>query len=676
VDDKTVSFTICDVGNMCVFAHASEFGITGAETAKEIDANTTLIAHIKELRGKAAQLVGMCKSWEAVDEESAMIPMVVLVSKPSSPEAHVQSRLFLDNRCHTAMAGTGAICTTACSRIRGSVVQQYLTEAGMKSETYEIKHPSGVMPVIVQAEQIADSPEPKFKTLSFIRTSRRILDGRLYVPDDVRSDVFGQAISQNGTNGSIHHVSNTAHEPNGTSDKSISDSTKPSVTNRITNFVAQTQFQDLEKEHVALLKMFILDFIGVAAGATVHSPSSKPFLEAIQTFTGSSTGYSTVIAQGKKARAPYAALLNGAGAHSLDFDDTHAGGALHPGVSVVSVAFAEAETSNIKSSEELFTALAVGYEVSCRIGMALGPGGHARGFHNTSTAGIFGAIATISKLRGSTCSTIESAFGLALSRASGTMQYLANGSWNKRLHPGFAAHDAFLCLALAEAGAIGAIEPIEGKFGLLNLFSSTPNASILEKPFGSEWVFLETSIKPYPACRMTHTAIELASEVSERNKDRSVKKITIKCPKRFYPIVGEASKRKMQPENDVDAQFSIYFQTAIAWIYGKSLGQAAYKHLQDPVVLDLIQTMVVEVDESYQRLETGIIIEWEGGQVGKWELKAPRGEPGNPISWESALEKFLSLAIPIYGKGKAMGISNTILHFEKHNVKDLTDLYG
>ncbi|KAK6428276.1 hypothetical protein LTR95_015584, partial [Oleoguttula sp. CCFEE 5521] len=239
-------------------------------------------------------------------------------------------------------------------------------------------------------------------------------------------------------------------------------STKQPVTKLLAEFIHSLQYAALDKTCIAKLKELLLDFIGVASAATVVADSSVPFHNGVMALMGKESGQCTALTKGSVFAPRYAALLNGAFGHTLDFDDTYAPGALHPGVSVISAALAQGEASSGASSELLFTALAAGYEVVCRVAVALGGGSYERGFHNTATAGIFGAIAAIAKLKGLTAATIENAFGLAASKAAGTMQWLENGAWNKRLHPGFAAHDAFVCIAFAEAGVIGAAEPLEG----------------------------------------------------------------------------------------------------------------------------------------------------------------------------------------------------------------------
>ncbi|KXH37269.1 DUF453 domain protein [Colletotrichum nymphaeae SA-01] len=105
----TVEATYCEVGNAIAFIAAQDLGIQGNETVRAIDSNSELIARVREVRGRISEKLGKCKDWDQVDEQSPMLPMVALVSKPTSEEGHIQARLFLDNHCHPSMAGTGGM---------------------------------------------------------------------------------------------------------------------------------------------------------------------------------------------------------------------------------------------------------------------------------------------------------------------------------------------------------------------------------------------------------------------------------------------------------------------------------------------------------------------------------------------------------------------------------------
>ena len=182
-----VDATYCEVGNPITFVEAEKLQIHGNEAVAAIEANKDLIARVKEVRGRMAQQLGKCKDWNKVDEQSPMLPMVALVSKSTSKEGNIQSRLFLDNHCHPTMAGTGGICTTAVSRIKGSVVNRLLSRGSLESDTLNIQHPAGYLPIRVQGKE---AELPSFTVLGFMRTARYIMQGQLFIPADIQDSVI------------------------------------------------------------------------------------------------------------------------------------------------------------------------------------------------------------------------------------------------------------------------------------------------------------------------------------------------------------------------------------------------------------------------------------------------------------------------------------------------------
>ena len=186
------------------------------------------------------------------------------------------------------------------------------------------------------------------------------------------------------------------------------DAKPPPITRKLAEFISDLEFSSVPTDLIEQLKILLLDYLGVSIYGAQHAESSEPFFTAINLLNDSS-GKSTAITRGAVFQPQYAMMLNGAYAHTLDFDDTHLEGVVHPGVSVITAALTEAENSSA-SGKQLLTAIAAGYEVVCRLGTAIGSSGYAKGFHNTSTCGIFGAITAISSLRGLDADTVENAF--------------------------------------------------------------------------------------------------------------------------------------------------------------------------------------------------------------------------------------------------------------------------
>ncbi|KAI0905628.1 2-methylcitrate dehydratase [Ustulina deusta] len=443
------------------------------------------------------------------------------------------------------------------------------------------------------------------------------------------------------------------------------------ITEELCKFIVEANYGQLDEKLVDQLKDYVTDCVGISAGAAAICESSEPFLRAVIALGGKS-GQSTVFTKGSAFSLQYAGLLNAAFAHSFDFDDTHAPSILHPGTTAIPAALAQAEMLN-SDGKTLLLGIAVGYEITCRIGRAYNYGGYTRGFHNTTTAGIFGAVAAISKIKGLSLDQVKNAFGLAGSKAAGSMQFLDNGSWNKRLHPGFAVHDAFVAVALAEAGVVGATRPIEGKYGALHSYSATSTTVGLTDNLGSEWIFRKTAIKPFPACRMTHSVIEAVSNVAGEAAGKTVEQITVALSPGCYQLVGPPDANRIHPKTIVDGQFSMYYQVAIAWLHGMDIGWGMYdkSQMESPEVAALCDKVEVIIKDDVVDLAARLTFKWTDGTTTEASQVFPLGEPENPFSKERVQGKFLRMVAPAYDERTAKAILATINEIDQRNTGDL-----
>lgn len=449
--------------------------------------------------------------------------------------------------------------------------------------------------------------------------------------------------------------------------KSVNEESQgTNVTHRFASFMAQGfAFADLPCDATTRLQQCLLDFIGVTAFAAVASESSNAIRNGVSRLV-SANGEATVL--GEKDGYPYAsaALLNGAFAHSLDFDDTNIYGSGHPGAPIIPVALAMAERVDA-SGEELLTALAAGYETFCRVGAALGQTSYDRGFHITSIAGIYGAIAAGARLLKMSPDDLANAWGLGGSMASGSMQYLENGAWNKRLHPGKAAHDAILCLVFTETGVIGAKDALGGRFGTLAGYSNSPMPELLLQNVGTRWELTDTAIKPYPSCRFTHGAIDVALDMRHKIGANVTEdgRLSLQISPRAFQIVGGVERHKMVPGNVVDAQFSVYFQTAVALLDG-TVSWSSYERLADPEVLALTSRLKVESDASLS--SAGAVLRWTScdGESTIIRREYPRGEPlGEALPWELIETKFDDLAGALFNERQRQAIAAAVHRLPK-----------
>jgi 2-methylcitrate dehydratase PrpD len=398
------------------------------------------------------------------------------------------------------------------------------------------------------------------------------------------------------------------------------------------------------------LRQHLLDFLGVSLAAAEHAASSQSVTGALETLTdGYEGGSATVIHTGERRTAEHAALINGALAHSLDFDDTHRASSLHPGAAVIPAGLAIAEREDV-SIELLLRAIDVGYDVACTMGQAVNPDAHYdRGFHITATCGTFGATAAAGVVAGLDGEEFVDAFGVNGSQAAGSLQFLENGAWNKRLHPGLAARRGVLAVALAENGFEGAEAPLAGERGFFHGYTEDPNDEVFDR-LGDHAV-LETSLKPYPCCRYMHAAIDGLLDVAGTVSLTDVESITVEIPRAGVMLTGDPIAAKRRPSNFVDCQFSMPFGAALALTEGRAGLEAfveAQSRLDEPLLHELMDATDVVTTEAVQsvfpeRWAARVVVETGDGTHDRF-VDTASGDPENPLGWDGVTDKFHSLA--------------------------------
>lgn len=437
--------------------------------------------------------------------------------------------------------------------------------------------------------------------------------------------------------------------------------TDTGATRLLARFAAETPASQIPPPVLAVMRRCLLDWLGNTIFGAGNADSAVATSAGIDAFVGTAPGPHVVLGMARRRSLAAALLLNGTNGHAMDFDDTNMFGKIHPGVVVMPAALAEAERRPV-AGRDLLCAIALGYEVACRVGAAIGDAAYRRGFHPTPLAGIFGAIATMGRLRGTDATRIEAAFGLAGSRAAGSMQYLENGAWNKRLHTGFAAHDAALCLALAEAGVTGASAAIEGRAGVVNSYSPDPQPDLLTDGLGVFWAGGQTAIKPYPNCRLNHSAIEAALTLRERLATAQDEDFVLRIDPTAYRMVGEPLPNKRQAQTIVDGQFSVYFQIAAAIRDGRN-DWDSYRLIGDEAVNRIAARIEVVSDETLP-LGAAVLTPRSAPDLAV-HIHEPLGEPSRPLGWDRVRDKFAALAAGTLGQPRAAALADGIERLEQ-----------
>lgn len=351
----------------------------------------------------------------------------------------------------------------------------------------------------------------------------------------------------------------------------------------------------------------------------------------------------TLLADGRKVSATQAALVNGAAAHGLDFDDGQTRGSVHPGGVIFSAALAAAEEQNA-SAADLVAGVVAGYEIMLRIASAMHPRSAKRGWHNTAVAGVFGAAAAAARIRKLDAEATRNALGIAASFAGGLRQYLHDGAEVKRLHPGKAARDGLTCAALAARGMTGAVEALQGDHGLFNAtLGGEIDQEVLAAGLGQGSYLIESAyFKPYPCCRHYHAAIDAALEL--RGQIGSTQDITA-IHIGLY-AVGAAGHDHISTRNLLEVQMSAPCAVVAALIHGRvGRAEVSPEGFVDDESQRLLKTCTTSVDAEceaiYPRLRSGVVeISLRDGRQLTRRIADPRGEGGNPLTDADLTQKF------------------------------------
>ena len=291
-------------------------------------------------------------------------------------------------------------------------------------------------------------------------------------------------------------------------------------------------------------------------------------------------GAATAIGHARPLDSAGAAFVNGTAAHGEDFDDTFEGGPVHAGVVIVPALLAAAERHRIPGGD-LLHGIAVGCEVMCRASLVAPKRIHKAGFHPTAVLGAMGAAAGVAAALRVDEATFASAQGIAGSMASGIIEYLAEGTWTKRMHPGWAAQSGLRAVELARARFLGPRTVWEGTHGFLHGFANTTDGAWekLVDRFGERWVTETIAFKPYACGTMIHPYIDCARRLSKGLELDRIAAIECDTAEGIVHRLWEPLVAKRSPPNAYAAKFSVPYCVAYAMLHGP-VGLEAFSDAQ------------------------------------------------------------------------------------------------
>ena len=435
----------------------------------------------------------------------------------------------------------------------------------------------------------------------------------------------------------------------------------------LARFAADLRPEDIPERVRRRAAHHILDAVGLA-----YAASRTEYAHRTLTALRGLAGEGAVPVLGLPARLPPrdAALMNGLLCHGLDFDDTHLGGVVHPTASVFPAVLSAGMQSGA-TGEAMLAAYVVGVEAVTRIGAVARGRFHDRGFHATGTAGVFGCALAAGRLLGLTEDEMAHAQGIALSFASGSLEFLQDGAWTKRLHPGWAAQAGLTAAALARQGFVGATQPYGGRFGLYNLYTKqdgAPDLGIATAGLGTDWELERTAIKPFPACHFAHACIDAAIALHDSGLRASdIDVVEALVPEQVVPVVCEPIERKRRPANAYDAQFSIPFLAAAGLVRGR-FGLRELDALADPDILAVAARVTCTVDPAspFPKSYSGeLVVRTTDGRMLRHREEVNRGAPERPLGNDDIVAKYRVNAASWLGAEAASRIERAVLDMER-----------
>jgi len=454
------------------------------------------------------------------------------------------------------------------------------------------------------------------------------------------------------------------------------------ISNTLAGFTAALRWDAIPAQVRARAKHLILDAVGCALAAKRFDFAAVS-LRAIAELGG--RGERCVIGHSQGLPLRDAVLANGILMHGLDYDDTHSEAIVHVTVGLLPAAMGLAAELG-RPGRDLLAAYVAGVEAGARLGSVAKGGFHQVGFHPTGVIGAFASALAAGKLHGLDVAQLVNAQGVALSVASGTLEWLEDGSWTKRFHPGWAGVGGLTAAMMAKHGFVAPAAAYEGRFGLFKAYLGPLDAQCdyaratqgLPGTPDAVWETMNVAVKPYPACHFVHAFADAAIALKRQGVDpAAIDSITALVPAEVVKTVCEPAANKQRPANDYDARFSVPYVVAASLRSGKfGLAELAESALRDPDTLALAARVGyrVDPDSGFPRHYSGeIVVRLKDGQEVRHREQVNRGSADRPLSNTEVEEKFMQNAAYSVPPARAQRIRDAVLGLDEAPARELEE---
>lgn len=296
-----------------------------------------------------------------------------------------------------------------------------------------------------------------------------------------------------------------------------------------------------------------------------------------------------------------------------------------------------------------------------------------RGYHPTGLVGVFGATLAAGKLAHLAPKQLQDAQGIALSQSSGNLEFLSDGAWTKRMHPGWAAASGITAAALAKEGFKGPSATYEGRYGLYNLYLGQDNdadPAMCVAGLGETWELENVGFKPYPACHFNHAFADATLALMQQGMTMdNVESVTAFIHPTQAAVVCEPLDKKQRPESSYEAQFSIPYIVARTL----KVGEFTLDDL-DPEAYGDGETLAVarnvdwreDPDTAFPRYYSGKLeARLKDGRTIEHREAVNRGSDANPLSSGDIETKFWSNAERAVSRKKAEAVYDAVMTLDR-----------
>ncbi len=393
----------------------------------------------------------------------------------------------------------------------------------------------------------------------------------------------------------------------------------------LSDFVSEASWSMVPNEVRHEIRRALMNYFAVSlAGAR------EPTLDiAVRTYGRFSCAKdATIIGRAERMDMLNAAALNSMSANVFDFDDTHIPTIIHPTAPVAAALFAMSETRAI-SGKEFMLAFLLGVEVACRIGRAVSPFHYRKGWHITSTCGVFGSGVAIGKVIGLSPEQLGWMFGNAAGQAGGLVESL--GTMSKSVSAGNAARNGIVSALLAADNFDGPAQPLEGRYGFLNVYGDEPEIDRITAGLGHVWELSQVAYKPYPCGVVLNPVVDACLNLSSRIAAMPAGQIS-DIELTGHPLLRQRTDRpgiRKGKESQVSAQHAV----AVALMRGRAgLDDFSDAAVIDPALRKLGARVRFHDDTCYSINSAKVVIRFQNGEMLEESVDVARGALERPLT--------------------------------------------